>query len=210
MEVHPPHGPVQSIKEFMVHLLAITIGLLIALGLESTVEWFHHRHLVHDARENIRAEIRANEDNVLRHAAAMPLEEKRLQAILANVEEAERGRPQKALGAFNWTFNFPVDSAWNATSSSGAIAWMKYEEVKRYSRLYDFQRLYASYVEHYLEERHEMNILLARMNEGNKLPEAELENGKRTIESEIIRTRELREMDSTLGNAYAEMLAREK
>ena len=39
MEVHPPHSPVRSIKDFMVHLLAITIGLLIALGLEASVEW---------------------------------------------------------------------------------------------------------------------------------------------------------------------------
>ena len=33
MEVHAPHSPVRSIKDFMVHLLAITIGLLIAPGL---------------------------------------------------------------------------------------------------------------------------------------------------------------------------------
>lgn len=37
MEVHPPHKPIHSVKEFMVHLLAITIGLLIALGLEASV-----------------------------------------------------------------------------------------------------------------------------------------------------------------------------
>ncbi len=45
MDVHAPHKPIHSIKEFLVHLLAITIGLLIALGLESSVEWVHHRHL---------------------------------------------------------------------------------------------------------------------------------------------------------------------
>lgn len=53
MEVHPPHSPIHSVKEFMVHLLAITIGLLIALGLEASVEWLHHRSLVREARENM-------------------------------------------------------------------------------------------------------------------------------------------------------------
>jgi hypothetical protein len=58
MDVHPPHGPIHTVKEFMVHLLAITIGLLIALGLEGSVEWVHHRHLARDARENIFQEKR--------------------------------------------------------------------------------------------------------------------------------------------------------
>jgi hypothetical protein len=43
----------------MVHQQAITIGLLIALGLESSVEWLHHRHLARDAR---RAKEIGNDD----------------------------------------------------------------------------------------------------------------------------------------------------
>jgi hypothetical protein len=38
VEVYPPYKPIHSVKEFMVHQQAITIGLLIALGLESFVE----------------------------------------------------------------------------------------------------------------------------------------------------------------------------
>jgi hypothetical protein len=53
VEVHPPSKPIHSIKDFMVHLLAITIGLLIALGLEAAVEAVHHRSLVREARHNI-------------------------------------------------------------------------------------------------------------------------------------------------------------
>ena len=37
----------------------IVIGLLIAIGLEQTVEWVHHREIVRTARENIGAEIKA-------------------------------------------------------------------------------------------------------------------------------------------------------
>ena len=60
LDVHPPHGPIHSIQEFMVHLRAITIGLLIALRLEATVEWRHHRSLASEAGENISHEIRDN------------------------------------------------------------------------------------------------------------------------------------------------------
>jgi hypothetical protein len=210
MEVHAPHKPIQSIKEFLVHLLAITIGLLIALGLESAVEWVHHRHQAQDARENIMQEVRANQLGVLIHFKAMTNEQKRLEAILAEVIDLQMKRPAKPLGDFNWTYNFPVDSAWNATSSSGAIAYMHYRDVKRYSKLYDFQKLYSSYVQHYLEERHEMNVLTARLHAEGRLSDAEFESIKRIIQSEILRTMELQEMDQTLNSAYSEMLSSEK
>ncbi len=60
MEIHPPHQPVLTVKEALVHLGIVTIGILIALSLEGLVEWQHHRHLVAEARENIAEEIRDN------------------------------------------------------------------------------------------------------------------------------------------------------
>jgi hypothetical protein len=60
MDVHPPHGPIQGWRDFFIHLIVITLGLLIALGLEGIVEWGHNRHLVHTAEANLRAELAAN------------------------------------------------------------------------------------------------------------------------------------------------------
>jgi len=87
MEVHPPHGPIHSVKEFLVHLLAITIGLLIALGLEASVEWVHHHRLVQEARENIFREIRDNERNVAEELNALPTEKSYLRKTLGTVSE---------------------------------------------------------------------------------------------------------------------------
>jgi hypothetical protein len=44
LDVHVPHETLQSWKSFLTHIAAIVIGLLIAVGLEQTVEFFHHRH----------------------------------------------------------------------------------------------------------------------------------------------------------------------
>jgi hypothetical protein len=57
VDVHPPHHPIRSWKEFLLHLVTITVGLLIALALEAAVEAAHHRHIVRDARENLRREM---------------------------------------------------------------------------------------------------------------------------------------------------------
>ena len=60
LDVHPPHEKVHGFKDFLLHILTITIGLLIALSLEGCVEWRHHRHLVAEARESLHEEIKAN------------------------------------------------------------------------------------------------------------------------------------------------------
>jgi hypothetical protein len=50
MDLHPPHQPIHTLKDFLLHLLTITVGLFIALTLEAAIESLHHRHLVRDAR----------------------------------------------------------------------------------------------------------------------------------------------------------------
>ena len=61
MEIEPPHHPIETRRDFFIHLFTITCGLLIALSLEGLVEWSHHRSLVHEARANIRQEIEDNQ-----------------------------------------------------------------------------------------------------------------------------------------------------
>jgi hypothetical protein len=51
LEVHPPHHPTHTWKEFFIHIATICVGLLIAIGLEQSVEAVH-RHA--ERRELIR------------------------------------------------------------------------------------------------------------------------------------------------------------
>jgi hypothetical protein len=207
VDVHPPQHPILSVKEFMVHLLAITIGLLIALGLEGSVEWLHHRHLANDARENIVQEVRANQADVVRQLSALPAEEKRLDEILSLVDDEQHHRPHKPLGDFMWTGVLLNDSAWNATSSTGAIAFMDYSEVKGYSQLYAVQKVYGSITDRDLAGRHEMNVFLERMEAPDKPSDAEFEAGKRNILSEKLVVLEFRELDTVLNSIYTKLLS---
>lgn len=43
MEIHPPQHGIQSWREFLLHMTTIVLGILIAIGLEQTVEWVHHQ-----------------------------------------------------------------------------------------------------------------------------------------------------------------------
>jgi len=60
LEVHAPHETIHTWKDFFVHMATITIGLLIAISLEQTVEYLHHRHQAREMAEKLRAESRGN------------------------------------------------------------------------------------------------------------------------------------------------------
>ena len=62
LDVHPPHEVVHTWKDFFIHIATIAIGLLIAIGLEQTVEYFHHRHQLHAAREQLSEEFEHNRE----------------------------------------------------------------------------------------------------------------------------------------------------
>jgi cold shock CspA family protein len=60
LDVHAPHETVHSWKDFFIHIATITTGLLIAIALEQTVEYLHHRHQAKEMADNLRAESLAN------------------------------------------------------------------------------------------------------------------------------------------------------
>jgi hypothetical protein len=53
LEVHAPHEALHTWKGFIIHIATIVIGLFIAVGLEQTVELFHHRHLREQLEEQM-------------------------------------------------------------------------------------------------------------------------------------------------------------
>jgi hypothetical protein len=145
MEIHPPHGRIKSVREFCVHLLTVIIGILIALSLEGLLERHHHRSLLHEARANIAAEIRENQERLQRGLAAAPAAEAELRRTM-EVMEAHRRNPQAPWSDFNWGFGlFPLAStAWSSAASTGAISYMDYSEVQLYTRAYLLQDQFLS------------------------------------------------------------------
>ena len=60
IDIHPTHHGSFTLRDFFIHLAIITLGIFIAIGLEQTVEYFHHLHQRHQLEENLRAELRAD------------------------------------------------------------------------------------------------------------------------------------------------------
>jgi hypothetical protein len=142
MDVHPPHEPIHTWRDFLLHLATITVGLLIALGLEGTVEYLHHRHIVREARENIRREIEQNQKSVKEDLAHLDVNKKSMQDDMVALRVLRKNPAAKGISVnyeFDWSsFN---QSAWDSARDSGALTYMSTDEVQRYADVYDEQKI---------------------------------------------------------------------
>ena len=141
LDVHAPHEPIIGWKDFLLHLFTITVGLLIALGLEGLVEWQHHRHLVHEAEVSLHGEIKRNADSLketldglhkeqadLKHDVAV------LKGVIATGKMPEHGN--MAIGFAIHTFD---GVAWKTAQATGAFAYMPYAQAQEYASIYATQ-----------------------------------------------------------------------
>jgi hypothetical protein len=144
MEIHAPHGSVGSVREFLVHLAIITIGVLIALSLEGCTEWVHHRSLVREARANIANELRDNKNEIDRLISDMSKMGGELDVALGVIDDL-RTRGKTDAKSFSLTYQMAQLStaSRNTAEATGAFGYMDYAEVKRYAAVYDLQEQFV-------------------------------------------------------------------
>lgn len=143
MDVHPPHEPIHSWRDFLLHLATITVGLLIALGLEAGVENMHHRHVVEVARENIRNEISQNKSRGVKNIASVKTNADNVKANLQKIRDLRANTHALDHGEMHFDFRWDTfnESAWLSARDSGALTYMPPAEVQEYADVYEQQQL---------------------------------------------------------------------
>jgi hypothetical protein len=137
LDVHPPHEPIRSWKDFALHLLMITLGLLIALALQAAVESLHHRHMVKEARANLRREIVENQKLYTENLRSLQAKMVQLQQDIDQLRDLRAGKTPEHFDV-QWSFDWNgfVDSAWMSARDIGAVGYMQPEVIEEYSGLY--------------------------------------------------------------------------
>jgi len=51
IDIHPPQHGTMTRRDILTHLAIVVLGILIAIGLEQSVEYIHRRHQLHELRE---------------------------------------------------------------------------------------------------------------------------------------------------------------
>jgi len=146
MEIHTPSHPVMTWKEFGVHLLIVTAGILIALSLEGIVESVHHRTIVREAREIMRTEIETNGADLDTTLQRIELQREWLGKAIHVFDAKARGEKPKDEGldyglehALNYRAAQLHSAAHSAAELMDAFGYMDYREVGRYATIYDSQ-----------------------------------------------------------------------
>ena len=140
LDVHSPHHAPQGVRDFFIHLFTITVGLLIALGLEAGVEAVHHRHQRQEAEATIREELHQNRENLKKVQKNILAEQADLQKELVVLEDLRDGKHDDVTDIQLSLNNEPLQSAgWHTAANTGALSYMPYATVQRFSLAYDLQ-----------------------------------------------------------------------
>ncbi|MGD0647396.1 MAG: hypothetical protein ABR971_05330 [Acidobacteriaceae bacterium] len=129
LDVHPPHNPTHTWRDFFIHIATIVLGLLIAIGLEQLVEYFHHRHQLYEAREAIHIELEVNTrllDAILSATRDAQTSMQRNIRLLQSPAR-EHKTPTTAL-EYPWGIPYPRSNAWQDAKASGAVNYMTTSE----------------------------------------------------------------------------------
>ena len=88
IDVHAPEKAVHTWKDFLIHMSAICLGLLIAIGLEQTVEHIHQRHQLHELRAGVITDARIYLHDVDQNRAANTRQIEDLTTRIQQVQDA--------------------------------------------------------------------------------------------------------------------------
>ena len=171
LDVHAPHHPIVGWKDFLVHLLTITIGLLIAVGIEGCVELHREHKLVQEARETMRDEIQYNVGQMKQAVGNLKTQRETMQKNIDALTRIQENPKDRAAQDASITANYSIvglrDTAWKTAQTTGALAFMPYAEAQRYSGVYGTQKEFLDQQEKILEDEAQFLGLMAKTNFGH-------------------------------------------
>jgi hypothetical protein len=146
MEIHAPEAPIRGAKDFFVHISIVTIGILIALGLDGLREMLRERHLVRETRANFHHEFEGNRQDAGRELSQILLARDKLASILKAMPDLALQHPEDLahqLSQLNNPYYFFAANSWQAALSTGVLAHMSPEEVAAYASATEAVRRYT-------------------------------------------------------------------
>jgi hypothetical protein len=143
LDIHPAHHAATTWKDFWIHLGTITIGLLIAIGLEQSVEALHRVHERHVLEEDLRAECERNRELDRTDIAYLRAYMEWCQKAGKSLRAATPGQPAQMPPelsndpAYRMKYRYisPTDSVWQVAKTNGSVALLPRDEAQMFTRL---------------------------------------------------------------------------
>ncbi len=141
LDVHPPHSPTHTWKDFFIHIATIVVGLLIAVGIEQMVEYFHHRHQLKEVRAQLTEERELDRLHYNFNVASFRYVAAQLtnDILVFTYIKQHPGTPMEKLpGTLRWSFVYSParEVTWKTAQQNGITPFMRPDEVTGNVALY--------------------------------------------------------------------------
>lgn len=174
IDIHPPHHAAITRRDFFIHLFIVILGILIAIGLEQTVEAIHHRHQRHQVEHDLRTEAEKNlrlidldykfYDNQL---AALSALHQHVETLRASRGKHLPASTQPAPALPSPLYWFPLASAWHTAKESSEIALLPREEAAMFDDLYFQNDRMSTFADKYFDALNEQRRFESRFKDRN-------------------------------------------
>lgn len=139
MHIHKPKAP-HGLREFLSEITVIVVGILIALSLESAVEWLHWRTEVRAGREHLREEIQFDERVYAHRADVAACVAQNLATLRSVIEDLRFNRHVEPVARFISPENGPVRrEIWNSLVAAQVLVHFPKDELEKYSEFYQLR-----------------------------------------------------------------------
>ena len=145
LDVHPPHHTPSTWRDFFIHIATIVIGLLIAVGLEQSIEAIHHHHQRRQLDEDLRVEAESNVNVIERDLRMQSLEAWFEQAQAAAAIPSQKQPIHFALppppcvtgsvGTATDRYFAPSEAVWTTARESGLVSLLPADQARFQTRL---------------------------------------------------------------------------
>jgi hypothetical protein len=146
LDVHPPHHSTRTWSDFFIHIATICVGLLIAIGLEQSIEVLHRHHERIALQADLRTEATSNRQ-IIAHDLNMrnlePWFDQAAQAADAAVPTQGKIHlvlPQPpcfpgSVGTSKMRYFAPSEAVWTTAKKSALVTLLPVEQARMYARL---------------------------------------------------------------------------
>ncbi|HEY5337616.1 MAG TPA: hypothetical protein VIJ85_05405 [Rhizomicrobium sp.] len=145
VDVDTPETPIWSVRGFAAHVLTVTIGFLIALGLNSLVDLYQQHKIAAQARNYFQLEIAENRALVTKDLQNGEEARKTFVALIDYLQKRKAGQHPQLGGNFHIATASIVLSraAWDTGLASQALTYMPFAQTASLARLYATQTEFA-------------------------------------------------------------------
>jgi hypothetical protein len=164
LDVHAPHKSVHTWTDFFIHIATIVVGLIIAIGLEQTVEMIRHHHQSLTAQQSLHDQSIANRA-LTQHDLSVIAECRRL--IRKNMDSLDAAHGQSSLSGASFTpflgstyTPSPENNAWLALRDTGGLELLPPQLAQAYGKVEYMRSIAASSNELIITRRQDVQAIL--------------------------------------------------